>query len=261
MHFYSEPEMTEAALHTYLSWGLICTGLVTFIVLFFITAPYGRHYTNQGWGPKIPNRPAWVLMEAPSVIVFAFVYCQGDQASNLAPLALLALWQLHYVHRTFIFPFRLKTSGKHMPALVMLLGMSFNTLNAYLNARWISAFGHYDSQWVLSLPFWIGVILFVIGFVINIQSDSILINLRKPGETGYKIPKGGLYEWVSTPSYLGELLEWLGFAIATWSLSGLAFFIFTAANLIPRAVSNHRWYQENFENYPSKRKRLLPYIF
>ena len=35
--------------------------------------------------------------------------------------------------------------------------------------------------------------LFLIGAYINIQSDNILLmNLRKPGETGYKIPQGGL---------------------------------------------------------------------
>ena len=29
-------------------------------------------------------------------------------------------------------------------------------------------------------------------------------------------------------------------------LGGLAFCVFTAANLIPRARSNHRWYREKF---------------
>ena len=253
--------MTEHIIHTYLCWALICTAVVTFLVLSFITAPYGRHYENTGWGPRIPNTLGWVLMELPCVVVFAIVYAQGEQAGTLVPMALFAIWQIHYIHRTFIFPFRLKTKGKYMPVLVISLGIIFNTLNAYLNARFISAFATYDAQWVLGAPFWIGITLFFIGLAINIQSDSILINLRKPGEAGYKIPQGGLYRWVSTPSYFGELLEWLGFAIASWSLSGLAFFVFTAANLIPRAISNHRWYQEKFEEYPTERKRLIPFIF
>ena len=42
----------------------------------------------------------------------------------------------------------------------------------------------------------IGVFIFSAGFIVNLQSDSILRNLRKPGETGYKIPRGNCgVEW------------------------------------------------------------------
>jgi 3-oxo-5-alpha-steroid 4-dehydrogenase 1 len=33
------------------------------------------------------------------------------------------------------------------------------------------------------------------------------------------------------------------------------------ANLIPRARSNHKWYLENFSDYPSERKALVPKIW
>lgn len=36
----------------------------------------------------------------------------------------------------------------------------------------------------------VGVLLFVVGMIINIHSDFILRNLRKPGETIYRIPHG-----------------------------------------------------------------------
>jgi 3-oxo-5-alpha-steroid 4-dehydrogenase 1 len=100
--------------------------------------------------------------------------------------------------------------------------------------------------------------LFVIGLVINFQSDLILIKLRQPGETGYKLPTGGFFRWLSCSNYFGELLEWTGWALATWSLPGLAFAVWGAANLVPRAVSHHRWYQEKFPNYPRERRALLP---
>ena len=32
--------------------------------------------------------------------------------------------------------------------------------------------------------------MFFVGMAINIHSDHILRNLRRPGESGYKIPKG-----------------------------------------------------------------------
>ena len=253
--------MTELVLHGYLCWALIALGVVTFAALLFITAPYGRHYQDGGWGPTVANRTGWVFMELPSVVIFGWIYAQGTHASQLAPLFLLSLWQLHYVHRTFIFPLRMKTSGKRMPILIMVLGASFNCLNSYLNARWISELGTYDDAWLSQPYLWIGGVIFVAGVALNVHSDSVLFNLRKPGETGYRIPKGGAYRWVSSPNYLGELLEWLGWALATWSLCGLAFFLYTAANLVPRAISNHRWYHETFGDYPSDRRRIFPGLF
>jgi protein-S-isoprenylcysteine O-methyltransferase Ste14 len=67
-----------------------------------------------------------------------------------------------------------------------------------------------------------------------------------------------LYRWISCPNYLGEIVEWSGWALATWSLPGLAFAVWTAANLAPRAHSHHLWYREHFEDYPPQRKALLP---
>ena len=84
--------------------------------------------------------------------------------------------------------------------------------------------------------------------------------LRAPGESGYKIPSGGLFRFVSCPNYLGEILEWSGFALATWSVAGLSFAAFTLANLLPRALSNHRWYQKTFPEYPEDRRALVPFL-
>ncbi len=253
--------MSELVLHGWLVWAMVALGVITFVALLVITAPYGRHYSNEGWGPKVPNRLGWVLMEIPSVIVFAWVFSRGQNATELVPLVLLGIWQWHYIHRTFIFPLRIKTQGKFMPLLVALLGASFNCFNSYLNARWISQLGTYSADWLTGPCFLIGASIFLVGFVLNVHSDSVLFRLRAPGETGYKIPQGGAYRWVSSPNYLGELLEWLGWSIATWSTAGFAFFIYTAANLVPRAMSNHRWYQETFEDYPKERKRIIPGIF
>jgi steroid 5-alpha reductase family enzyme len=143
---------------------------------------------------------------------------------------------------------------------VVLMGVAFNTLNAWINARWVSHLGTYETTWLLDPRFLIGVAVFAWGMAINLRSDSLLRRLRKPGETGYKIPHGGLYRWVSCPNYLGEIIEWIGWAIATWSVAGLAFAVYTAANVGPRALSHHRWYRERFEDYPEERKALIPFV-
>ena len=91
--------------------------------------------------------------------------------------------------------------------------------------------------------------------------QHVLRTLRKPGESGYKIPHGGLYRWISAPNYFGELIEWTGFAIAAGTLPAWAFVIFTSANLVPRAWSNHQWYRKTFSDYPPERKAFLPYVW
>ncbi|MGO8969812.1 MAG: methyltransferase [Myxococcaceae bacterium] len=199
-------------------------------------------------------------MESPAVFFFAFVYLLGSHRSEPAPVVFLCLWELHYLQRTFFFPLRLSASSKRLPVLVVLLAMSFNLLNGFINARWISELGHYDSTWLVEPRFLIGAAAFGIGLLVNISSDRTLLRLRKPGDAGYHIPTGGLFNWVSCPNYLGEMVEWFGWALATWSWAGLAFAVYTVANLAPRALSHHAWYRKHFPTYPQRRKALLPLV-
>ena len=232
----------------------------SFLILLFIPAPYGR-YARDGWGPTVKAKWAWVIMEAPSPIGFAIVYVMGRHASAPVPLILAAMFLVHYIYRAFIFPFRMRGGDKQKPILTAGLAIVFNCLNGALNAFAISEVAtHLNTAWLSDPRFIVGVVIFIFGYAVNHQSDAILMSLRKPGETGYKIPHGGLYRWVSSPNYLGELIEWTGFAMAAWTLPAWVFVLFTAANLVPRAIANHRWYREQFKDYPQERKALLPYL-
>lgn len=236
-----------------LIWAAIA--VVTFFVLLFVKAPYGRH-VKSGWGPQISNKVGWVLMELPSFACILY-FTVGYTHSPYAYL-LLTLWLLHYANRTFVFPFRIRTRGKKMPVVIVLSAVLFNLINAGLNGFFLSFFERYTqndfSSWNLSL----GIILFAAGAIANLKSDQILIGLRKPNEVGYKIPQGFLFEYVSCPNHLGELVQWGGFALMAWNCPAATFFLWTAANLIPRALDHHKWYRTHFENYPSDRKAILP---
>jgi steroid 5-alpha reductase family enzyme len=209
----------------------------------------------------MPNVVGWVVMEMPAVVGFATVYLLGDRSFETVPLVLGGMWMVHYLHRTLVFPFRVRTRRKRMRLVITALALVFNTLNSYIVARWISEFGHYEPDWLRSPQFIVGATMFLAGFLINYRSDDILIHLRRPGETGYHIPRGWLFEYVTCPNYLGEIVEWSGFAIATWSYPGLAFALFTAANLVPRAAAHHRWYRDTFSRYPQDRKALIPFLW
>lgn len=254
--------MTELRFHTLLLYGFVALAVVSFIALFFVTAPYGRHAKGTK-GPTINSTLGWVLMESPSALVFALCYMLGEHRASLSSVAFLLLWEAHYVHRAFIFPFRRRGGEREMGLSVAASAFFFTATNGYLNGRYLFTFAPAylsSPEWVKDPRFIVGALLFVTGFAINQWADHVLFNLRRPGETGYKIPRGGLYELVSCPNYLGELIEWSGWALLTWSLPGLVFAIWTAANLVPRAIAHHRWYKGKFADYPPERRAVIPFV-
>jgi protein-S-isoprenylcysteine O-methyltransferase Ste14 len=241
-------------------WVMFGLGAATFLTVSFVVAPYGRH-ARAGFGPVLPAKWGWVVMESPAVFGLVAFFFTGPSPLQPGALALVALWLTHYLNRTFIFPFRMRAEGKTMPVLIVAMALGFNVFNAFLNGRWLSAEGRYPVEWLTDPRFLVGGTVFFVGYGLNLWSDARLRSLRKPGETGYQIPRGGLYERISCPNYLGELIEWLGFALAAWSLAGLAFAVYTFANLAPRAVAHHRWYQATFPDYPKARTALIPYLW
>jgi 3-oxo-5-alpha-steroid 4-dehydrogenase 1 len=223
-----------------------------------VTAPYGRH-TRKGWGPMIDNRWGWFWMEIVSPLVFGGFFLAGPIEKTAPMWLFFALWMAHYFNRSIIFPLRTRTGGKKMPLSIALSAAFFNLINGSLNGYWLGFLApSYPADWLATPIAILGLLVFLVGMAINVQSDHILIHLRKPGEQGYKIPTGGLFKWVSCPNHFGEIIEWTGFAILCWNLPALSFAIWTAANLIPRALSHHQWYQTKFDDYPEKRKAVIP---
>jgi protein-S-isoprenylcysteine O-methyltransferase Ste14 len=250
--------VSGADLHRALVQAELGLAALTFAALRLTTAPYGRH-RRAGWGPTLPARIAWTVMESPACLFFLAVYAAGPARAGAAPLALLGLWQLHYAYRAFLYPRGLARAAP-VPVPVVALGFSFNLLNAWVNARWISALGSYPPAWLADPRFLAGAAAFAVGLSVARRSDRALLALRRPGEEGYRIPRGGLFERVSCPNYLGELVQWGGWALATWSLAGLAFAVYTAANLVPRALDHHAWYRARFPDYPPERRALVPWL-
>ncbi|HMU10855.1 MAG TPA: hypothetical protein PKC54_12655 [Ferruginibacter sp.] len=233
--------------------------VLIFFLLLRVTAPYGRH-TSSKWGPQIDNHFGWFFMEFPALLVMLYVLIRNFPTHSIAIELMIGLYCLHYFNRSFIFPFRIHTKGKKMPVLIMSSGIFFNLCNTFLLGYYFTQFATNENSWLTDIRFITGVAVFILGAWINWKADNILIHLRKPGETGYKIPTGWLFNQVSCPNLFGELIEWAGFAILCWNLPALTFFIWTAANLIPRAISHHKWYHNQFADYPKERKAVVPYL-
>lgn len=222
---------------------MILLAIPTFLTLLFVEAPYGRYASKKGskWaGPLIPARVGWVIMEGVNIFVMLFVsyqYGVDEFQKSIANEVLIVLFMLHYFNRAFIFPFRTRSPAP-MTAFIFCASFTFCLWNSMNQSFSVMVVHRIPDDWVYNPQFILGVLLFCVGFAVNVYGDEVLINLRKPVDKPgtYKIPLGGPYKYISCPNYAGECLEWFGFAMASrYSLSGIAFALYTFANLAPRA--------------------------
>ena len=244
--------------------GMAVLAVVVFFCLYHVDAGYGKFFGSQ-WGPSVDNRLGWVLMEAPVFVAMLLLWWFSDRRTDPVRLVFLLLFESHYFHRSFIFPLQIRGRSR-MPVSIVLMGALFNTLNAFMQGGWIfwlSPADAYPASWPTSLPFVLGCLLFVGGMYINIRSDTIIRNLRKPGDTAHYLPKDGMFRYVTSANYFGEFVEWVGFAVLTWSWSGAVFALWTFANLAPRASRIYELYSREFpdELDTGKTRRIIPFIY
>jgi protein-S-isoprenylcysteine O-methyltransferase Ste14 len=253
--------MTETRILEAILYGWLGLAAIVAIALRFVPAGYGRH-GGAGWGPCLPARAGWMAMEAPAALGMIATFAIGVHPWRVSSWVFLGLWLAHYVNRAFVYPLRMPGAPRPIPLSIVAMGVFFNGANAWLNGRWLFAAGpDRPDAWLADPRFLCGVVVFFAGMAANLHADAVLRRLRRAQGAGYQVPRGGLYRFVSCPNYLGEIVEWSGWALATWSLAGLSFAAWTAANLVPRAMAHHRWYRRTFPDYPSSRKALIPFLW
>jgi 3-oxo-5-alpha-steroid 4-dehydrogenase 1 len=244
--------------HLVFIWILLAC--VIFLILLKIPAPYGRH-SSKKWGITISNRMGWVFMELPALLPFLYFVFTGNGEKNAVIWTIVILFSLHYINRSLIYPFRIRTKNKRMPLVIVIMAVFFNTMNGFVNGYYLGTLQHqYRNDWFKHPVFIAGFILFITGMVINMAADNRLIHLRKNSINGYQIPHGFLFSNISCPNFFGEIIEWGGFALLCWSWPAFSFFVWTLCNLIPRALDHHRWYRNKFPDYPRDRKAVLPFV-
>ncbi len=237
--------------------------VIVFIALYFVKAGYGIFFDRK-WGIALNNKIAWMLMEAPVFLVMLGFWWGSGRKWEIAPLIFFLLFEVHYFQRSFIFPLLIKGKSR-MPLGIMGMGIFFNILNGIMQGEWIfylAPEGLYTLDWLTDLRFIIGVIFFITGMIINIHSDQIIRNLRKPGDKGHYLPEKGMFRYVTSANYFGEILEWTGFAVMTWSWAGAVFAWWTIANLVPRADKVYHHYMDLFgKERMAGRKRVFPFLY
>jgi protein-S-isoprenylcysteine O-methyltransferase Ste14 len=246
-----------------LQTGMFIFSSVTFFILFFIPAQYGKlHNTNRKF-LTLPNNVAWILEEIPNIFItiyFIFTYLfYTSNKINLIKCLMILPFLIHYVHRGIIYPFKVKAT-KNFPLEIITLACLFTIINATMQNRSIFLFMDYSISDILNGRALFGLFLFILGMYMNIYHDYLMIKIKKKNNS-YVIPHGTWFKFVSCPNYLAEIIEWIGYALLTNTLSALIFAFATFANLFPRAVEYHKWYHNKFKDqYPKERKAIIPFL-
>ncbi|XP_077599164.1 3-oxo-5-alpha-steroid 4-dehydrogenase 1 [Stigmatopora nigra] len=256
---FSSPEEEQHVLD-WMAYIMLLMAAYTFLSLLFVNVPYGR-YTSSTYGFPVNVKLAWFIQELPAFLVPAclLVWASSARSSHLANQMLIAMFFCHYAQRSLIYPFLIR-GGKPTPFLSFFLAFVFCLYNGFMQIRYLSHYAEYPADWATHPFFVAGCMLWLFGWLTNLHSDHILRNLRGPGETGYKIPRGGMFEYVSGANFFGEITEWAGFALAGQSVHSAAFAVFTVVVLSSRAFAHHKWYLGKFEDYPKDRKALIPFL-
>lgn len=241
---------------------LLLSPVVFGILMVNEPSTYGKLHNPRRslFGPLVSARWCWTVFESPN-LVWVFVALWDRPLLHLSPpgCTLLLWFLIHYVHRCIFYPLNMSQHSK-FPIGIMLFTLPYCIANGYLQAYGLTRFGDFPYRWFRSGTFKAGWILMLAGFTLGYLSDRSLQRLKRTTGT-YQIPSGGWFDLVSCPHYLGEILEWAGFCVACHgSLASLSFVVWTAANLVPRALHQHRWYQQKFEDYPPDRMALVPLL-
>ncbi len=239
--------------------------LVVFAVLFKYVATYGRYASSATRQRKtyfISNRVGWLLMELPAVFTILVVatYAALHGRLNTIGIVFISMWSIHYMYRTFIFPFLSANKTRAFTVSVVVSGFVFNIVNGFINGWALFFTPLLKTTSIRNVHVYIGIIVFFIGFTIHVISDKVLRDIKRIHKGNYGVPNTFLHKYIASPNYFGEIIQWFGFYLATYSPAALAFVFFTCSNLIPRAYKHRQWYRKNFPEYPHNRKIIVPFF-
>jgi 3-oxo-5-alpha-steroid 4-dehydrogenase 1 len=152
-------------------------------------------------------------MECPCFFVGGLTFLffgDVEHRTNYYCLTIFGLYMLHYFNRSFVYPMGLTSGRRSLPTYIAVVGFLNNILSGFIQGLqakyWIfkqlgAYLGYYsplyDNSEFFSFHFILGLLLFLSGWAINTHSDAILRNLRRPGEIAYKIPLGGIFNFVT----------------------------------------------------------------
>ncbi|KAI9136359.1 3-oxo-5-alpha-steroid 4-dehydrogenase-domain-containing protein [Paraphysoderma sedebokerense] len=224
-------------------------------------------------GPQISWRTVFIVEYLGPILIHPLFYFFGPHIyganvqHDLVQRLSLYLAVLHFVKREFETIFIHRFSNATMPIMNIfknsfhywilsgvLIAWEVYAPKSVIVEKGTKAFA--DREWEIR----IGVGLWVFGEISNFITHLTLRNLRPPGTTVRKIPRGYGFDLVSCPNYFFETVAWIGFCLITRSWAALFFTAVAFAQMYVWAVKKHKNYRKDFKDYPKDRKAMVPFL-
>ncbi|OAD06272.1 hypothetical protein MUCCIDRAFT_35128, partial [Mucor lusitanicus CBS 277.49] len=193
-----------------------------------------------------------LLIYSPSLMASTvfFVWSINDGRMLLVSATIF----LHYLKRVLEVLFVHRYSGQSKLKDNVLISASYFSFTSFIYYMSLSV-PKSNSR----LELW-GLVMFIVGEYTNYYHHLLLRNLRKDGSKEYKIPSGGLFDYVWCPHYLGEIMSFVAMALLAQHILILILQLGSAGYLATRAYNTKKWYSDKFDVIPS-RACLIPFIF
>lgn len=217
----------------------------------------------------VSSRMGMLIIYAPAAVVALASIVLAGPASNERAALVGSLMLIHFLKRLLEVVFVHRYSGSVGLAVSCFIGTFYACVSALVLTMQSSVPQTIYEAPGSALALSCGLIAFVIGQAGNLYHHVILSEMRKPASDAaadtacrYVVPSGGLFDMVTMPHYLFEIVAWVGIALCTQQLNALLAAAGMASYLSGRAVATTRWYQDKFgEAWPSSRRHLIPGIF
>ena len=201
----------------------------------------------------ISTRTGMVILYATPLVALVISALPYLSNPTIIQLIVFASVFIHFAKRVLESLFLHKYSGP-IGVFTTLMIAGFYSLAAFM-------IGYLNRVPLQTMDSWFffGIVLFVIGIIGNCNQHKLLADLRKDS-LEYKIPRGGLFEYVVCPHYLFEIITWLGIFLLSRHLGALLVLAFIIAYLSARSIRTLAWYREKFKDFPAGRKGIIPFV-
>ncbi|KAF3660727.1 putative titin-like isoform X2 [Capsicum annuum] len=206
---------------------------------------------------KVPSKIGMIIVYTPSLIVclsFFWIFPNG----GIRFAMLNSVITIHLFKRVLEVLFVHKYSGSM--AMNSAITISSSYFIAFSSLIYIQHLTKGSIEPIIDLKY-LGFIVFLVGAIGNFYHHFLLSKMRKKGESGYKIPKGGLFSLVICPHYLFEIVTFLGFSLISQTLFSFSSTLGTVFYLMGRSYATRKWYLSKFEDFPRNVEALVPFVF
>ena len=157
-----------------------------------------------------------------SSVLFIFFKSNTVESINLGSLVLstfIIIWSLRL--GTFLF-LRIKKAGEDRRFNEIKKSFSWFFMTFSVSGMWVTicsicALTGIANGIIISGTTIIGIIIFIIGFTIEIIADSQKTKFRANDDNKDKFISSGLWKYSRHPNYLGEIILWLGISLISFS--------------------------------------------